>query len=92
MGSESQNFSSLRPFFFGSYQPHWKFKIELYLDNDPIRPWDIVLKGREAPKATIDGVETTLVRSQWNNNQKEENYKNKKAMITLLSSKSRRRW
>ena len=86
MGSESQNISSLRPFFNGSDYPHWKFKMELYLDCDSIKLWDIVLKGWEPPKATVDGVVTTLLRSQWNNNQKEENHKNKKAIITLVSS------
>ena len=30
-----------------------------------------------------------LARSQWNNDQKEENYKNKKAITILLASKSR---
>ena len=86
MSSESQNISSLRPFFDGSDYPHWKFKMELYLDCDSIKLWDIVLKGWEPPKATVDGVVTTLLRSQWNSNQKEENHKNKKAIITLVSS------
>ena len=44
-----------------------------------------MLKGWEPPKATIDGVVTTLSINQWNNDQKEENYK-KKAMIALVSS------
>ena len=59
--------------------------MELYLDSDPFRIWDVVLKGWEPPKATIDSVETTIARSQWNNEQKEENHKNNRAMITQLS-------
>ena len=89
MGSESQNISSVRPFFDGSDYPHWKFKMELYLNCDSIKLWDIVLKGWEPPKVTVEGVITTLSRDRWNNDQKEENHKNKKAMITLISSMSR---
>ena len=62
MGSEYQNISSLRPFFDGSDYPYWKFKIELYLDCDPIKLWDIVRRGWETPKVTIDGVITEIPR------------------------------
>ena len=89
MGSESQNISFLRPFFDGSDYTHWKFNMELYLDYDSIKLWDIVLKGWEPPKVTMEGVTTTLSRDIWNNDQKEENQKNKKIMITLISSMSR---
>ena len=41
--------------------------MELYLDSDPIRLWDVILKGWELSKATIDGIVTTLSMSQWNN-------------------------
>ena len=60
MGSENQNISSLRPFFDGSDYPHWKFKIELYLDYDSIKLWDIIRKGWQPPKATVNGVEQKL--------------------------------
>ena len=60
MGSESQNISSLRPFFDGSDYPHWKFKMELYLDCDSIKLWDIVRKDWESPKATVNGVKTEI--------------------------------
>ena len=63
MGSE--NISSLRPFFDGSDYPHWKFKMELYLDCDSIKLWDIVCKGWEPPKATVNGVETIIERYDW---------------------------
>ena len=86
MGSETQNISSLRPFFDGSDYPNWKFKMELYLDCDSTKLCDIVLNGQEPPKVTKDGVITTLSRYEWSNDQKEENYKNKKAMITIASS------
>ena len=61
--------------------------MDLYLDSGPTRLWNVILKGWELPKATIDGVVTrvTLARSQWNNEQKEENHKNNRAMITQLS-------
>ena len=89
MGSESQNFSSLRSLFNGNDYPYWKFKIELYLDCDSIKLWDIVRKSWEPPKATINGVETEIDRDNWNIIQQEANHKNKKAMITLVSSMSR---
>ena len=57
---DSENISSLRPFFDGSDYPHWKFKMELYLDCDSIKLWDIVRKGWEPPKATVNGVETIV--------------------------------
>ena len=59
MGSE--NISSLRLFFDGSDYPHWKFKMELYLDYDSIKLWDIVRKGWK-PKAMVNGVETKIDR------------------------------
>ena len=62
MGSENQNISSLRPFFDGSDYPHWKFKMELYLDCDSIKLWDIIQEGWELSKATIDGVITEISR------------------------------
>ena len=89
MGSEIQNISSLRPFFDGSDYPHWKFKMELYLDSNFIKLWDIILDGWESPKGKVDDVEVVLKRIQWNQTQKDENHKNKRAMITLLSSMSR---
>ena len=89
IGSESQNISTLRPFFDGNDYPHWKFKMELYLDCDSIKLWDIVLKGWEPPKVTMEGVTTILSKDRWNNDQKEENNKNKKPMITLIFSISR---
>ena len=61
MGSE--NISSLRPFFDGSDYPHWKFKMELYLDF--IKLWDIIRKGWEPPKATVNGIEIEVDRGNW---------------------------
>ena len=89
MGSESQTFYSLRPFFDGSDYAQWKYKMELYLDCDSIKLWDIVRKGWEPPKATINGVAMEIDRDDWNATQQEANHKNKKAMITLVSSMSR---
>ena len=57
----SENISSLRPFFDGSDYPHWKFKMEHYLDCDSIKLWDIVRKGWEPPKATVNDVEPLLI-------------------------------
>ena len=48
--------------------------MELYLDNDSIKFWDVILDGCEAPKAKIDDVEVTLKRSQWNQTQKDEHH------------------
>ena len=63
MGSE--NIYSLRLFFNGSDYPHWKFKMELYLDCDSIKLWDIVHKDWEPPKATVNGIETIIERDDW---------------------------
>ena len=85
----SENISSLIPFFDGSDYPHYKFKMELYLDCDSIKLWDIIWKGWEPPKATNNGVESEIDRDDWNAIQQEANHKDKKAMITLVSSISR---
>ena len=63
--------------------------MELYLNCSSIKLWDIVHKGWEPPKATINGIETEVERDNWNAIQQEGNHKNKKAMITLVSSMSR---
>ena len=63
--------------------------MELYLDCDSIKLWNIIRKGWEPPKATINGIETKIDRDNWNAIQKEGNFKNKKAMITLVLSMSR---
>ena len=89
MGSESQTFYSLRPFFDGSEYAQWNFKMELYLDCDSIKLWDIVRKGWEPPKAKVEGIEAEIDRDDWNATQQEANHKNKKAMLTLVSSISR---
>ena len=59
--------------------------MELYLDSDSIKLWDVILDGWESPKGKVDDKEVVLKRSQWNQTQKDENHKNKRAMITLLS-------
>ena len=89
MGSESQTLYSLRPFFDGSDSPQWNFKMELYLDCDSIKLWDIVRKGWEPPKATINCMEIEIDRDNSNAIQQEANHKNKKAMIILISSMSK---
>ena len=64
MGSE--NISALRPFFDGNDYPQWKYKMELYLDCDSIKLWDIVLKGWEPPTIKVEGIETKINRDDWN--------------------------
>ena len=63
--------------------------MELYLDCDSIKLWDIVRKGWEPPKATVNGVETKINKDNQNAIQQEGNHKKKKAMITLVSSMSK---
>ena len=63
--------------------------MELYLDCDSIKLWDIVRKEWKPPKATNDGVTSEILRDNWNTIQQEGNHKNKKAIITLVSSMSR---
>ena len=87
MGSE--NISSLRTFFDGSDYPYWTFKMELYLDCDSIKLWDIVRKGCEPHKAIVNGIKTIIKRDYWSAIHQEGNHKNKKAMITIVSSMSR---
>ena len=63
--------------------------MELYLDSDSIKLWDVILDGWEPPRGKINDEEVILNRSQWNQIQKDENHKNRRTMITLLSSMSR---
>ena len=63
--------------------------MELYLDCDSIKLWDIVRKGWETPKATVNGIETKVDRDNWNAIQQEGNHKNKNPMITIVSSMTR---
>ena len=60
--------------------------MELYLDCDSIKLWDIFRKGLEPPKVIVNGIETEIDKDNWNAIQQEGNHKNKKAMITLVSS------
>ena len=90
MGSENQNISSFRPLFDGSDYPHCKFKMELYLDCDSIKLWDIVRRGWELAKAMVNGIESEVDRDNWNSIQQEGNHKNKKVIITLVSSMLRK--
>ena len=76
MGSE--NISYLRPFFDSNDYPHWKFKMELYLDCDSIKLWVIVRKGWEPPKVMVNGIETEIDRDNWNAIQQEGNRKKKR--------------
>ena len=64
MGSE--NIPALRPFFDGNDYPQWKYKMELYLDCDSIKLWDIVRKGWEPPTTKVEGIETEINRDDWN--------------------------
>ena len=59
--------------------------MELYLDCDSIKLWDIIQEGWELSKATIDGVIIKILRDDWNAIQQEGNHKNKKSIITLVS-------
>ena len=52
--------------------------MELYLDYDSIKLWDIRRKVWEPPKATINGIETEVDRDNWSTAQQEVNHKNKK--------------
>ena len=60
--------------------------MEFYLNCDSIKLWDIVRKGWIPPKATVDGIETEVDRDNWSTIHQEGNHKNKRAMITLVSS------
>ena len=51
--------------------------MELYLDYNSIKLWDIVQKGWKPPKATNDGVTTKILRDNWNAIQQEETTKMK---------------
>ena len=62
--------------------------MELYFNSDPIRLLDVILDGWEAPKAKVNNVKFLIDRSQWAQEQKDENHKNKKAMTILLTSMS----
>ena len=64
--------------------------MELYLDCHSIKLWDIVRKGWEPPKATNDSVTIEILKDDQNAIQQEGNHKNKKAMITIVSSMLRK--
>ena len=65
--------------------------MELYLDCDSIKLWDIVRKGWETPKATINGIETEVERDNWNAIQQEGNHKKGYDYSSLFHFKRRRR-
>ena len=47
--------------------------MELYLDGDSIKLWDIVRKGWEPHKATNDSMTTEIPRDDWDAIQQERN-------------------
>ena len=63
--------------------------MELYLNCDSIKLWDIVHKDWEPPKAIINFIKTIVQRDDWSAIHQEGNHKNKRAMITLVSSMTR---
>ena len=63
--------------------------MKLYLNNDPIRLWDVILDGQKPLKAKVYNIDIISNISQWAQEQKDENHKNKKAMTILLSSMPR---
>ena len=63
--------------------------MELYLDSDPIRLWDIILNGWNLPMKRVEGVKVPKNKGRWSQEEKEENFKNKRAMTILLASMSR---
>ena len=65
MGSKSFSFQTYRPFFDGSDYPFLKYKMELYLDSDPIRLGDIILDGWNPPMKIVEGIEVPKERSEW---------------------------
>ena len=73
MGSEFLNFQTIRPFFDGSDYCFWKHKMELYLDSDSIRLWDVVLKGWSPLTENVDNVQVFVDRARWSQQQREEN-------------------
>ena len=52
---------------------------------------DMILDGWEALKANVNNVEFTIDRSQWTQEKKDKNHKNKKAMTILFASMSRKK-
>ena len=69
MGSESFSFQTYRPFFDRSDYLFWKHKMELYLDSDPIRLWEVVLQGWSPPTENMDNVQVILDRAEWSTQQ-----------------------
>ena len=49
--------------------------MELYLDSDPIRLWDVILNGWNPPIERVEGVEVLKDRGRWSQEEKEENVK-----------------
>ena len=63
--------------------------MELYLNCDSIKLWDIVRKGWEPSKGIVNDIETIIEIDDWSAIHQEGNHKNKRAMITLVSSMTR---
>ena len=63
--------------------------MELYLDYDSIKLWDIVQKSWEPSKGMVNGIKANIDRDNWNAIQQKGNHKNKKVVITLVLSMSR---
>ena len=64
----------------------WSF----YLDSDPIRLWDVILDRWNPPIERMEGVEAQKDRGRWSQEEKEENFKNKRAMTILFAFMSRK--
>ena len=52
--------------------------MELYLDSDPIRLWDVVLQGWSPPTIMVENAQVLMDRDKRNQSDKEDKYKNKK--------------
>ena len=65
--------------------------MELYLDCDSIKLWNIVRKGWELSKATNDGMTTLILRDDWNAIQQEGNHKKGYDYSSLFHVQKRRR-
>ena len=62
--------------------------MELYLDNDPIRLWDVILDGWKPFMKIVEGIQILKERNEWSQEEKEENHENKRAMLVLITSMS----
>ncbi|XP_050229162.1 uncharacterized protein LOC126678301 [Mercurialis annua] len=85
----TKNFThTLRPFFYGTDYPNWKFRMDNYLDMDGVNLWHMVLDGYVAHTQELNGGIIPWPRKEWTKDHVLANALNRKAICVIFSSLS----